>query len=172
MNGNPLQITCSEDCISAWTFRKVLRFWEPKADDEAAWQKLRSSGYDNLEQVRAAFDGAFVGPEAPDFRFIDSILSQEDAGYARKTILGLGKSVFQPLFRTETGRMGRGPPAVAEGDLVCYLEGVGTPYLLRKLDDGEHYFLIGSCYVNGYSNDEPLESLRKGELSLKPFYVR
>lgn len=81
------------------------------------------------------------------------------------------KWVGSPLFRTEKGHMGLAPPAVAQGDLVCLLEGFSIPCLLRRHDE-DHYVLVGSCYVTGYSKGEPLESIRKDDLSLEPFHLR
>ncbi|KAK7978223.1 heterokaryon incompatibility protein-domain-containing protein [Apiospora saccharicola] len=176
--GQPLRITPSVHCIAAHAFRFLLRIGEPEDDGDegdAAGQKWSHSRYANLEEARTALDDAFVGPEAPDVSTLGSTLSERENEDCFNAMNALIQTVFNwinwPLFRTAKGHMGLAPPAIAEGDLVCLLEGFSIPCLLRRHDQ-DHYVLVGSCYVTGYSKGEPLESLRKGDLSLEPFYLR
>ncbi|KAK7949041.1 uncharacterized protein PG986_009927 [Apiospora aurea] len=173
---DPLRITSSVHCIAAHAFRFMLRIGEPKGDDaEAAIPRLRALGYESPEEATAALDDAFVGPGAPDISTLGSTLPEEEYEESFNATNAMFQVVFNwvnwPLFRTEKGNMGLAPPAVAEGDMVCLLEGFSIPCLLRRYDQG-HYVLVGSCYVNGYSNGEPVELLRKGSLSLEEFRIQ
>ncbi|KAK8093715.1 HET domain-containing protein [Apiospora hydei] len=174
--GDPLRITSSIHCTAAHAFRLMLRIGEPEDNGfEDTGMKLRALGYLSPEEATAALYDAFVEPGAPEISTLGNTLSEEDYEESFNATNAMFQGVFNwinwPLFRTDKGNMGLAPPAVAEGDLVCLLEGFSIPCLLRRHD--QHlYVLVGSCYVNGYSSGEPLESLRKGNLDLEPFYLQ
>ncbi|KAK8039850.1 hypothetical protein PG993_008261 [Apiospora rasikravindrae] len=175
--GDPLRITSSIHCTAAHAFRLLLRIGEPKDDDkdEVAGPRLRALGYASPEEATAALDDAFVGPGAPDISTLGTVLSEEVYEESFNATNAMFQVVFNwinwPLFRTEKGYMGLAPPAVAEGDFLCLLEGFSIPCILRRFDR-DHYVLVGSCYVNGYSNGEPVESLQKGSLRLEELHIR
>lgn len=172
--GGPLQITDSLHCITAHAFRMLLRMGEPE-ENALSVQELRSCGFASVGAAWAALDAAFVGPGAPDISTIRTTVANEEYELAISSRHFLAQMVFKwaqkPLFRTGTGCMGLAPPAIAEGDLVCLVKGFSTLCLLRRLDQ-HHHVLVGSCYVNGYSDGEPLQSLRDGDMTLEDFYIR
>ena len=173
--GEPLQVTPSIRCTAAHAFRTLLRFGEPQDGDEATSQKWRALGYASMGEVRAALDEALVGPGAPDLSTFGDTLPEDEYEAVFNAVNEMTemvkKWVGSPLFRTEKGHMGLAPPAVAEGDLVCLLDGFSIPCLLRR-HGPDHYVLVGSCYVTGYSHGEPLLSLRKGDLCIEEFHIR
>jgi hypothetical protein len=58
---------------------------------------------------------------------------------------------------TKTGSIGLAPPEAKPGDNVAVLVGAPTPHVLRK--QGDHYKLIGECYVHGIMGGEALGHL-------------
>ncbi|KAK8086403.1 hypothetical protein PG994_001377 [Apiospora phragmitis] len=68
-----------------------------------------------------ALDTAFVGPEAPNISTLGTILPDEEYEASFNAMNAMVQMAFNwinwPLFRTENGRMGLAPPAIAEGDL-------------------------------------------------------
>ncbi|ETS85595.1 hypothetical protein PFICI_03620 [Pestalotiopsis fici W106-1] len=171
--GLPLQITPSLQCLSAHAFRIILRTGEPEDDDNAK-AKYRSFGYASLEEVRTALDDAFIGPGAPDISTLHSALSSAEYEDAVNSFNQMTRLLFKwigwPLFITKRGQVGLAPPAIVEGDIVCLLEGFSIPCLLRRV--GQEYLLAGSCYVHGYSDGEPLQLLKGGNLKLDVFDIR
>ncbi|KAH6648584.1 heterokaryon incompatibility protein-domain-containing protein [Truncatella angustata] len=168
-----LQITPSLQCMTAHAFRILLRTGEPE-DDDAFKEKCASFGYATLEEVRTALDDAFVGTGAPEISTLYEVLTPaeyDDACNAfNQMIRLLFKWIGWPLFITTNGRVGLAPPAVADGDIVCLLEGFSIPCLLRGMD--QDFVLVGSCYVNGYSDGEPLQHLNDGSLKLEVFHLQ
>jgi hypothetical protein len=61
---------------------------------------------------------------------------------------------------TNWGTVGIFPPLVAEGDLVCVINGSPLPVVLRP--SGHGYVLVGACYVNGLMKGEASDLLRNG----------
>ncbi|KAK8036965.1 heterokaryon incompatibility protein-domain-containing protein [Apiospora marii] len=173
--GEPLQIDPSIQCIASHAFRILLRFGEPQDGDETAVRRWRALGYGSLEEVRAALDEALVGSGAPDVSTFGTTLPDEKYEEIFNAVNVMNDMVLKwvgsPLFRTEKGHMGLAPPAAAEGDIVCLLDGFSIPCLLRR-HGRDHYVLVGSCYVTGYSHEEFLEPLRKGNLSIEEFRIR
>lgn len=74
------------------------------------------------------------------------------------------------FFRTKDGYYGLGSSIIEEGDLVCVLLGGVTPFILRP--DGDHYNLVGECYVHGLMHGEAIEMMEKGEREREIFCVR
>ncbi|KAI0155605.1 heterokaryon incompatibility protein-domain-containing protein [Pestalotiopsis sp. NC0098] len=169
----PLDITPSLQCLTAHAFRIMLRGGEPE-DNELSNERYGRFGYASLEEARLALDDAFIGPGAPDISTLSEALTPteyEDAINAfNQMIRILSSQSNRPLFVTKNGFVGVAPPAVANGDLVCLLEGSSIPFLLREM--GQDYVLVGSCYVKGYSDGEPLQLLENGTLRLEEFNIR
>jgi hypothetical protein len=63
--------------------------------------------------------------------------------------------------------MGMGPKALAEGDLICVVLGCEVPLLLRK--NGDHYLLVGECFVWGLVDGEAIRMKRRGDDWLDTF---
>ena len=51
------------------------------------------------------------------------------------------------FFVTKAGSMGLGTPTMKAGDIVAVLYGCDLPVVLRS--HGEHYSVLGTCYVDG-----------------------
>jgi hypothetical protein len=68
-------------------------------------------------------------------------------------------ATMRRFFISQTGYMGLGPPALAQGDMICILCGCNVPVLIRKEDD--HHLLVGECFVWGLMDGEILNN-RKG----------
>ncbi|KAI1769161.1 heterokaryon incompatibility protein-domain-containing protein [Hypoxylon sp. FL1150] len=79
------------------------------------------------------------------------------------------------LFLTGKGQLGLGPRYMQEGDIVCVVDRLTLPILLREVEspdsDGSHLEYIGSCYVSGLSDGEPADMVRNGELQLQTFEI-
>lgn len=61
------------------------------------------------------------------------------------------------LFVTESGVPGLGPLAIAIGDIVAVLFGGSVPFILRPNGDGEHYRLVGECYVHNIMDGQAVK---------------
>ncbi|KAJ8122378.1 hypothetical protein O1611_g9857 [Lasiodiplodia mahajangana] len=97
-------------------------------------------------------------------------LAFEDLGQVLKAAKG------RTLFKTTLGHLGIGPSGMREGDLVCAVDRVKLPVLLRKIvtrdGTGSQYEHVGCCYVLGLSDGEPAEMVAKGELGIQTFDLR
>ena len=60
------------------------------------------------------------------------------------------------LCQTEKGRAGLVPGQTIEGDRVCVFSGVPIPFVVRR--KGEHYQLVGPCYVHDMMDGQAVES--------------
>lgn len=66
--------------------------------------------------------------------------------YSYRNFLGNAtRSVNTALFVTKSGYVGKAPTVIASGDVVCVLQGLSVPVVLRRV--GESHKLIGSCFV-------------------------
>jgi len=63
------------------------------------------------------------------------------------------------LLVTKTGFIGLAPPEAKPGDIVAVLIGAPTPHILRKR--GNHYKLVGECYIHGIMGGEALGHLNE-----------
>ncbi|KAI6082888.1 HET-domain-containing protein [Hypoxylon rubiginosum] len=84
--------------------------------------------------------------------------------------------VSRTLFLTDRGQLGLGPRYMQQGDLVCAVDRLTLPILLREvespgLDGSSHLEHIGTCYVSGLSDGEPAEMIRNGELQIQTFEI-
>jgi hypothetical protein len=64
------------------------------------------------------------------------------------------------LFFTSAGHLGLGPAGMMSGDIVVVLFGGKMPFAIRQVDNignGEHWKLIGECYVDGVMYGEMVE---------------
>lgn len=59
------------------------------------------------------------------------------------------------LFRTSKGYLGLGPEILKPGDVVAVIFGAKVPFILRP--EGDHYLLLGDCYVHGIMKGEAVE---------------
>jgi len=75
----------------------------------------------------------------------------------------------QKVFSTEEGYMGLAPPIAEQGDIICVLFGCETPFILRA--EGDHYLLLGSCYVLAGTDGEKIRMIKNGELQAQVFEI-
>ncbi|KAJ4415007.1 hypothetical protein N0V82_007589 [Gnomoniopsis sp. IMI 355080] len=75
------------------------------------------------------------------------------------------------LIHSVGGFVGMCPEDVSEKDLICVIEGCNKPVILRQV--GDHYNLIGTCYVLGIMNwDEVRDKVQKEKLERHRFEIR
>jgi hypothetical protein len=77
-------------------------------------------------------------------------------------------SLFR-LFTTNKNYIGWAPPGVQCGDLVCVLSPSKYPVILRQ--QGNHYVLVGICFVYGLMYGEAAEMVRNGKLGMQRFEI-
>ncbi|CVK97993.1 related to pisatin demethylase / cytochrome P450 monooxygenase [Fusarium mangiferae] len=61
------------------------------------------------------------------------------------------------IAETKKGFVGRFPPRIQEGDLICLLNGLNQVAVLRQA--GKRYQFIGTCFVAGLTRVKPIKSL-------------
>jgi Heterokaryon incompatibility protein (HET) len=66
----------------------------------------------------------------------------------------ISASVNRTFFISCKGYMGMGPLAMDEGDMICVALGCNVPLVLRK--EGDHYLLVGECFVWGLMDGEAM----------------
>ena len=78
-------------------------------------------------------------------------------------------SINRKPFCTPKGYIGLAPEIAEEGDIVCVIFGCKFPIVLRP--QGDHYLLLGACYVLGIMQGEAIEMMRNGELEKQVFEI-
>jgi hypothetical protein len=80
---------------------------------------------------------------------------------------------YRSLFTTSSGKLGLGPSAMKEGDVVVALWGAQVPFVLRKVEGGSWYRFVGECYVEEYMDGRGVEKLLGGgEVEEEVFELR
>jgi hypothetical protein len=80
-----------------------------------------------------------------------------------------GASNHRVFARTAKGYFLLGPKVLNVGDIVCVLFGGKMPFCLRPC--GNHYLLVGECYVHGFMGGEAMEMLARGDAAERVFDV-
>jgi hypothetical protein len=80
------------------------------------------------------------------------------------------KAAESTFITTERGHLGSTAVAVAEGDRVCVILGCSYPVLLRP--DGDHFRVVGECYVDGYMEGQGIEYAVNGHCSAEETNLR
>ncbi|KAF9462819.1 heterokaryon incompatibility protein-domain-containing protein [Collybia nuda] len=75
------------------------------------------------------------------------------------------------IARTSTGYVGIVPRTAKSGDWVCVLLGGEMPYVLSGVE-GDHFRLIGECYIHGIMDGEVMEDVRSGKHVLRDIVMR
>jgi hypothetical protein len=70
-------------------------------------------------------------------------------------ITQIQKAAGKRVGATFSKRLALLPNEAKIGDEICIFEGVNAPFLLRK--SGEHYKIVGSCYLHGMMDGEALK---------------
>jgi hypothetical protein len=69
--------------------------------------------------------------------------------------------ILEPqLFTTHRGYVGLGLPGLVASDIVCIINGVVTPFILREyamVETTGARSLVGDCYIHGLMDGEGLE---------------
>jgi hypothetical protein len=80
---------------------------------------------------------------------------------------------YRSLFTTSSGKLGLGPSAMKEGDIVVALWGAQVPFVLRRVEGGGRYRFVGECYVEQYMNGVPVEKfVGSGDVEEEVFELR
>ncbi|KAH7239838.1 heterokaryon incompatibility protein-domain-containing protein [Fusarium solani] len=77
-------------------------------------------------------------------------------------ILNLRWAVDQRMARTKGGYLALVPETCRVGDEIALLKGGKTPYVVRR--DGEHWKLLGDCYVHGIMFGEAWDERKRHEM--------
>ncbi|KAF9776293.1 hypothetical protein IL306_005555 [Fusarium sp. DS 682] len=73
------------------------------------------------------------------------------------------------LFYTTSGHIGLGPGNMARDDVICILGGAVMPIVVRPL--GDHFGIIGDCYMNGVMDGEAVVEMTQGKALCGPIPV-
>ena len=65
------------------------------------------------------------------------------------------------LFVTRGGKFRLGPLALEEGGIVAVLFGGSVHFILRPHSEGDHYRLVGECYIYGIMEDQAVNEWRE-----------
>ena len=103
---------------------------------------------------------------AQHFEYKIPNLPQEILSSAEKFIATMtATTADRRVFVTKGGSLGQGPHLMEQGDLVCVINGLRVPFLLRRRVP-EGYFLVGECYVDGVMFGEALSKGEEEEITL------
>jgi hypothetical protein len=80
-----------------------------------------------------------------------------------------GASSHRVFARTAKGYFVLGPKVLEAGDVVCILFGGKMPFCLRPW--GQHYLLVGECYVHGLMDGEAMGMRARGEVVEEVFNI-
>jgi len=72
-------------------------------------------------------------------------------------------------FSTKNGRVGLGPPGMAQGDLVCVFLSGPTPSIIHQSELNSNYKFLGEGYVHGLMNSEALDMMEQGLVNIETF---
>lgn len=58
---------------------------------------------------------------------------------------------------------GLAPKETRDGDVVCVLDGCSVPVVMRPMDKGRHWILVGECFVYGIMDGEAVDAAVDGK---------
>lgn len=128
------------------------------------------------EDLRRTIDGNFFDVEDKETKrswieAFDSAVDSYEVLYGMRPLFNrivlFGKNAF---FLTQHGYLGIGPPRMNAGDRICLLQGSTLPSLLRKVES--HWAYVGTCYVQGLSQGEPLQMIDAKEVQMEELTMR
>jgi hypothetical protein len=131
---------------------------------EALWRTCCCNSTTNGERPGADFGDSFPhwakamnGLKVRDF--------EEFQNRARKFMDSFSRFCDnRRFFRSEAGRLGWGPDQMRKGDVVCVVNGMDVPLVLRRLEKG--FEVIGDAYVHGIMEGEIMDSSKEEEILL------
>ncbi|KAI7780051.1 hypothetical protein LA080_000064 [Diaporthe eres] len=128
------------------------------------------------EDLRRTIDGNLFDVEDTETKkswieAFDSAVGSHEVFYGLRALFNrivlFRKNAF---FLTQHGHLGMGPPRMDVGDRICLLQGSTLPSLLRKV--GPHWAYVGTCYVLGQSQGEPLQMINAKEVHMEGLTLR
>jgi hypothetical protein len=66
--------------------------------------------------------------------------------------------------RTAMGYIGLVPRDTQPGDVLFLLQGLNTPFVLRKVKDENHFLLVGPCYLHGFMDGQEWDDMKCHDL--------
>ena len=177
------------DQANAWhpdlaeSMKALIHELEPRFDDERLAHTLTagidSDGYlvedhDALMDEYRAFKSCDFDRHAVTIR-IAKDLSGDDSSHlpaGHRFFANSGRTVLgRRCFVTQSGMLGLGPLAMAEGDIVVVLFGGLVPFLLRPTADKQRYRLVGECYVHDVMNGQAVAKWRESGEPATDFHI-
>ena len=76
---------------------------------------------------------------------------------------------WRRLITTDGGYLGLAPAATLPHDKICILPGCNVPLVLRPR--GEHFEIIGECYIHGIMRGEALQGVEEGKHRLEDIAI-
>jgi hypothetical protein len=69
---------------------------------------------------------------------------------------------------SENGYFTLVPRGTVAGDVICVLEGINVPFIMRRAEDQDGFELVGECYVHGIMGGEVMD---RGEIPLQTIRI-
>jgi hypothetical protein len=100
---------------------------------------------------------------------------QSQPGYDERTHnffnLVMNTVARKRFFVTTKGLLGVGPAAIEESDVVVILFGGSAPFVLRPSEEGQHWRLVGECYVHDVMAGQAVEMWRDSDGVTTEFHL-
>ncbi|KAI3327384.1 heterokaryon incompatibility protein-domain-containing protein [Xylariaceae sp. AK1471] len=150
--------------IYAEAFQILLAMGKPSAETDESIQIL---GFNDTEAAHEHLLTSFSDRPIRDL----SETGDERAWFAcRRLMFRIFDMSSRSLFRTENGHIGMGHADTAPGDVICLLETCTLPTVLRVACS--EWEIVGSCYVHGFSDGEPVTTIMNEGVTLDIFRLR
>lgn len=134
---------------------RTLYYFDPTEDDRSPAPQKFKTMYDVL------VNHAPVPPDfAPPPRAPGRPLRTRNDAFTKPYVDACDVATSaRSTFTTRCGFVGLGPPDIQQGDAVAILLGADVPFILRR--QGDHYTLVGDCYVHGIMQGELIDILER-----------
>ncbi|KAH8202243.1 hypothetical protein TruAng_003620 [Truncatella angustata] len=149
--------------------------WPQVGEDWTAWLTQapdRTQQYGQFEGQREAFRaalycqyGAITTRNDGSGQYFDLIVSESTTRPTREELSHPKRSfgkVGRQFFGTEKGYMGRGLCDTEKGDVVVVIKGAKVPFVLRKSNTDDFYYLVGECLLRGLTRRRKATELYTG----------
>lgn len=156
---------------SEWYLPYNPKYGAPKTMKEAIWRTLIGNQIFQItepapEYCSRLFDGyidAVLG-RTGHFRIPEGAdtTPEKEVSLFLKFVDKMDTVLYRrSVFSTSDGWIGVGPDSMRAGDIIVLLSGGDVPHVLRLCGCGDHYELIGECYVEGIMHGEMMTALQK-----------
>lgn len=95
--------------------------------------------------------------------------AEAKGGYLKWNRVANGATRNRAFATTANGYYVLGPKVMDPGDIICFLFGGKMPFCLRPW--GNHFLLMGECYVHGLMDGEAVELLKTGDVAEEVFHI-